>query len=867
MTNPDKNDQQPRVPHATYRLQFNRHFTLRRAIELVPYLHDLGISHVYASPLLKACPGSLHGYDTCDHSQINPEIGTEKELEEFIAVLRRHGMGLVLDIVPNHMGVCGRENHWWWDVLKNGRVSRFAEYFDIDWDSPDPRLRGKVLLPVLGDFYGRVMQRGELKLACEQGEFLLCYYEHRFPISPETMNLAPALAPDAVAKLNADPTELDALIQKQHYRLAGWRHGNAELNYRRFFDISTLAGIRMEDPRVFGAAHALVLRWYANGWIDGFRVDHPDGLHDPTEYFERLRTAAPHAWIIAEKILQPGENIAEDWPVAGTTGYEFMRRVTSLFVDPAGEKPLTDLYVDFTGEPTDYGVVVREKQRRVLRDLLEAEVNWLTRLLLRIAARYWRFRDLAALDLREALIDVTARLPVYCTYVQAHLGRVPDADAAVISDTVGLARQRRPDLPPEAFDFIENLLLLRLGGETEHEFVMRFQQLTGPTMAKGAEDTACYCFNRLIALNIVGGDPSRFSVSPAFFHDRCVQARRRWPDSMLTTSTHDTKRSEDVRMRICLLSEIPTHWRATVLRWFALNKPHRRGDWPDRNIEYFYYQTLIGAWPLPLERALLVMEKASREAKQHTSWTRPNPAYDEALQAFVTGTLGDPGFTTDLDKFVSTLVTPGCVNSLAQTLLKLTAPGVPDIYQGTEFWDLSLVDPDNRRPVDFETRLASLAELVAAQLGAEVPPDTALGSLADDLSSGRAKQFLIWRVLNFRRDHASLFARGDYRPVTVEGDRSGNVVAFARVESGKAVLAVVPRLVMSSIHSGNPFPLGDSVWGDTSLRLPAELEGWTWQNVLTGEEPQPIPNHRPHSLKLADVFRQFPVALLQGLRP
>ena len=610
------------VPSATYRLQFHKDFTLRQAKELVPYLRDLGISHLYSSPLLKACPGSKHGYDVCDHSHINPEIGTEAELEELVATLRRHEMGLVLDIVPNHMGICGRDNAWWWDILKNGRNSPYAGYFDIDWDSPDPRQRGKVLMPVLGDAYGHVLERKELRLVHEHGEALLAYFEHRFPIAPESLP-SPEPSAEELEKLNNDLDALDEVIQKQHYRLADWRHGDADLNFRRFFNIWTLAGIRVEDPRVFGATHALLLSWYAKGWIDGFRVDHPDGLRDPTEYFNRLHAAAPEAWIVAEKILQPGETVPEDWPVAGTTGYEFMRRVTGLFVDPRAEKPLTDVYVDFTGEPTDYGAVVRDKQRLVLGRMFEAEVNWLTRMLLRIAARHWRYRDLAEADLREALIDVAARLPVYCTYVQAHLGRVNDADAAVISETVSWGRHRRRDIPPEAFEFIEDLLLLRLRGDLEQEFVVHFQQLTGPTMAKGAEDTACYCFNRLIALNIVGGDPSRFGITPESFHERCRQMQQYWPNSMLTTSTHDTKRSGDVGMRICLLSEIPQEWRRKVFHWSALNAKHRRGEWPDRNIEYFYYQTLVGAWPLPLDRALRTMEKASREAKQHTSWTKP----------------------------------------------------------------------------------------------------------------------------------------------------------------------------------------------------------------------------------------------------
>ena len=582
------------APCSTYRLQLHKGFTLRQATELVPYLSDLGISHVYSSPLLKAYPGSMHGYDVCDHSQLNPELGTEADFEALVTALRQHDMGLVLDIVPNHMGIGGRENAWWWDVLKHGKASRFAEYFDIDWDSPDPRLRGKVLVPFLGDLYGRVLQRRELQLVFEQDEWVLAYHEQRFPLAPGTLAPAPAPGSDAAAALTADPTRLDAAIRQQHYRLTDWRRGDAELNYRRFFNITTLAAIRVEDQRVFDAVHALVLRWYSRGWITGLRVDHPDGLRDPTGYFHRLRAAAPEAWIVAEKILMPGEVIAEDWPVSGTTGYEFMRRVTELFIDPAGERPLTDFYAEFTGEPVVYPVLVREKQRLVLRELLAAEVNWLTRLLVRVAARYWRYRDLSEAEIREALIDAAARLPVYCTYVQASLGRLPEADAAVISETIAGGRQRRSELPPEAFDLLEELLLLRLNGDLEHDFVMRFQKLTGPTMAKGAEDTACYCYNRLIALNIVGGDPGQFGMSPEAFHDRCERAQRRWPHSMLTTSTHDTKRSEDVGMRLCLLSEIPDEWRAATLRWSAMNEQFRRQDWPDRNLEYFYYQTLVG---------------------------------------------------------------------------------------------------------------------------------------------------------------------------------------------------------------------------------------------------------------------------------
>ncbi|HEY5911020.1 MAG TPA: malto-oligosyltrehalose synthase [Verrucomicrobiae bacterium] len=818
------------TPCSTYRLQLHKGFDLRQARELVPYLHTLGISHVYASPMLKAYPGSIHGYDVCDHSLLNPELGTETDLEALVSALRQHDMGLVLDIVPNHMGIGGRENAWWWDVLKHGRASRFAEYFDIEWEVPDPRLHGKVLVPILGDSYGRVLQRGELRLVAEQGETLLAYFEHRFPLDPATLT-AP-VAPDTAAarRLNADPTLLDALIQQQHYLLVEWRRADTELNYRRFFNIRTLAGIRVEDPRVFDAVHALALRWHARGWVGGFRVDHPDGLRDPTGYFERLRVSAAGAWIVAEKILQPGERINEDWPIAGTTGYEFMWRSTGLFVDPGGEKTLADLYVKFTGEPSDYGVLVRERRRQALRELLLAEVDRLTRLLVRIVNNHWRYRDLAQEAVREALIEVAARLPVYRTYVQARPGRVLEADATVISETIARAREERTDLPSESFDVLEDLLLLRLKGEHEADFVMRFQQLTGPAMAKGAEDTAFYCYNRFIALNMVGGDPSHFGMSTEAFHEECRQAQRRWPHAMLATSTHDTKRSEDVRMRLCLLSEIPADWRTAVLRWSATNEKHRRFDWPDRNFEYFFYQTLVGAWPLPPERAVPVMEKAAREAKQHTSWSRPNPDYEAAVRDFVLGTLGDSQFITDLVSFVSRLIVPGQVNSLAETLLKLTTPGVPDMYQGTELWDLSLVDPDNRRPVDFDLR-RRLATEVAGLSAVE-----AWGRRRD----GLPKLFLIYRALKVRRAHPAWFgANSTYEPLWARGPKAEHVVAFVR---GGGCITVAPRLILG---------LKDD-WGETELALPAG----TWHNALTDE------GLAPGRCRLADLLREFPVALL-----
>ena len=744
------------VPRATYRLQFHSGFRFQDAMRIAPYLRDLGVTHIYASPLLAARAGSTHGYDVCDFSRINPELGAESDLADFAQLLREHGIGLVLDIVPNHMGIGGPGNLWWWDVLRRGPGSAFAQYFDIDWDSPEPGLRGKVLVPVLGDEYDRALERGELKLTFDRNTFTVRYFDHTFPVSPtsesrlfesaaevcsrrrkeaEVLIAAEArlLPPEAtdlregidsvMNKINSSSPALRALIEEQHYRLACWRRGDAELNYRRFFNVTTLAGLRVEDERVFRDTHGRVLDWYQRGFISGLRVDHPDGLRDPARYLERLREAAPGAWIVVEKILEPGEELPEDWPVDGTTGYDFTNLVNGLFVDRAGEKPLTDFYAGFTGEPADYRAILHEKKRLVLRELLAAEVTRLTRLLIQMQARAQPVRDFSEAEWREALIELAANFPVYRTYIRAEPFEISETDAAFIQKAITAARQNRPDLPRELFDALTDLLL-RSGASAEphtralkNDFIMRFQQLTGPAMAKGAEDTAFYCYNRLVSLNEVGGDPGQFGIDPESFHDACRRQQVRWPNSMLATSTHDTKRSEDVRARINLLSEMPVAWRETVLRWSAMNGKHRRNGWPDHNSEYLYYQTLVGAWPLSVERAQAYMEKASCEAKQHTDWTRRNATYETALRDFVARTLQDPEFKSDLEQFLTPLVEAGRVNSLAQTLVKLTAPGVPDIYQGTELWDLSLVDPDNRRPVDFEVRRGLLED--AATLSAE----------------------------------------------------------------------------------------------------------------------------------------------------
>lgn len=818
-----------RVPRATYRLQFHKGFTLRDAFQLVPFLEETGASHLYASPLLKAISGSTHGYDVCDFSRLNPELGTEEDLRALVGALRERGMGLVLDFVPNHMGV-GAENSWWWDVLLHGQSSRYANYFDIEWTPLDPRLRGKLLLPVLGDEYDQVLHAGSFGVQIERAMPVLRYFDHKFPLvlTPGVVRQRPLA--QVVNELNASPRSLDAVLQQQHYRLACWRHGDAQLNYRRFFNIASLAAIRVEEPAVFAAVHECVLRWVREGLVDGLRIDHIDGLRDPEGYLRQLRAATPGIWLVVEKILETHESLPDAWPVDGTTGYDFLNRVSSLFIDPAGEQPLTEWYCRFTGEPADYPAVVRESQRLVLRELLASEVNRLTQRLVQAAARNWHGQPLPQYQLREALIEVIACFPVYRTYIPPAGNRVSEADELVISRAIDLARQERPDLVPGLFELIEDLLFLRWDGAEEREFVMRFQQLTGPAMAKGAEDTACYRYNRLIALNTVGGDPGQFGAPPERFHLHCLNDQQRWPNAMLATSTHDTKRGEDVRARLSLLSEMPADWTQAVQRWSQMNARYRSGRFPDRNMEYFYYQTLVGAWPLSLDRAWTVMEKASCEAKQHTTWTARHADYDRILREFVAHTLGDRNFLNDLSHFVQRLVEPGCVNSLSQTVLKLTVPGVPDIYQGNVLWDHSLVDPDNRRPVDFETRERAVAAI----------RQMTLDQVLQHRAEGFPKLWVIQKTLQLRRRKPELFgAASTYHPLRLHGTKARHAVAFHR---GGGAVVLVPRLVLRLA--------GD--WAETEVVLP---EGG-WHNEFTGESVA------GGTRRVADLLKQFPVALL-----
>ncbi len=877
------------APSATYRLQLRADFTFDDAAGLSDYLSELGVTHLYCSPYLQAAGGSTHGYDVIDHTRPNKELGGEEGLRRFVAALKAAGLGQVLDIVPNHMAISSPENWWWADVLENGPSSHFASYFDVEWEPAETRLRNTVLIPILRDHYGRVLEAGELEIVRRGAEFQIRYGENTYPVSPSSLGpllgraarqsgsdalafLADAFSglprPTAtdrasvrrrhrdkavlreqlrrlldedpfaatavdhvMSDMNTDHDALHALLEMQNYRLAWWRSADRDLGYRRFFDVDTLIGLRMEDEQVFQDTHRRVLEWVREGALDGLRIDHPDGLRDPLEYFDRLRAAAPDTWVVAEKILERGERLPSDWPIAGTTGYDFLNRVAGLFVDPDGEIPLHEFYQEFTGEAVDYPKTVRDKKVQVLREVLGSDVNRLTNVLLQICEQHRRHRDYTRHQLTDALRELIAWFPVYRTYIQPYAGKSSEHDRRFIEMAVCAAMKERPDVEATLFEFLRDLLTLVVTGELEKEFVARFQQLTGPAMAKGVEDTAFYTCNCFIALNEVGGDPSRFGTSVAEFHEAAGMTQREWPLTMLATDTHDTKRGEDVRVRLAVISEQPALWMDAVRRWSALTQPHRTGEWPDRNTEYFFYQTLVGVWPVCAERLTAYMEKVSREAKVHTSWTSPQPEYDAALRNFVTASIGDRAFMEDVRRFVEGLIEPGRINSLAQTLIKLTSPGVPDLYQGSELWALNLVDPDNRRPVDYTARRHALASVKSLT-------PSAIWHRADE---GLPKVWVTHAALQVRRRRPDAFsAHSGYAPVLAQGPLALHVVAFQR---GDSVLTIVPRLVRKA--GGH--------WHGTTLPIPAG----TWDNVITGERVN------GGDADLGDLWHHFPVTLLE----
>ncbi|MDZ4819261.1 MAG: malto-oligosyltrehalose synthase [Planctomycetota bacterium] len=879
-------------PRATYRVQLHAGFQFSHAAAIADYLGKLGISHFYASPCLQAAPGSLHGYDVLDHHRANDELGGDEAFFVFSHALARNGLGLLLDIVPNHMSISHRGNRWWWDVLENGQASQYAGFFDVDWKSPEAKNQNTVLMAILGDHYGRVLEAEDIRLERDGGSFILRYFDHVLPVAPRSMdgmlhdaaeraesddlafiadclNQLPlatdtdrssvqrrhrnkqvlraqlerlcaenaeiaAAIEEVICDTNASPDELDVLLERQNYRLAYWRTARDELDYRRFFDVNFLVGLRAEDERVFQDTHAHVLGWVQKGLVNGLRVDHPDGLRDPEGYFERLRAAAPEAWILAEKIILPGERLPQSWPVQGTTGYDFIFRAAGVLVDPAGETPLTEFYADFTGESTDFKVIVHEKKMLVMKSMFSADLNRLTELFASACERHRRYRDYTRRELLLVLRETIACLPVYRTYAR-NQNQISDFDIGILEAAIEAAKASRSDVDADLFDFLRDILQLKIRGTTEAELVMQFQQQTGPVMAKGVEDTTFYNFNRLVALNEVGGDPGHWSMPAEQFHAECQYAKENHPYAQLATTTHDTKRSEDVRARLYVLSEIPSAWAAAVREWSSLNESFRTDLMPDRNTEYMLYQNLVGAWPIELPRFQAYMQKATREAKANTAWTDPNPKFEEALEQFCAGIFEHAPFLASLEKFIASIQQAGRTNSLAQLLLKITTPGVPDFYQGNELWDFSLVDPDNRRPVDYDRRRKLFAEL--SKLSVEQ-----VMARADE---GLPKMWVIWRAMQARQQRpAALSGTADYRELPVQGSKKEHAIAFIR---GDDAITMIPRWTARL----------QSQWEGTSVELP---EG-TWQNQFTLEE------YQGGELSLEKLLARFPVALLLRLTP
>ncbi|MGA9521528.1 MAG: malto-oligosyltrehalose synthase [Myxococcaceae bacterium] len=989
------------TPLATYRLQINSEFRLEDVRRLVPYLARLGISAVYASPLLRAAPGSAHGYDVIDHGTLNPEVGTEEDFAALAAELRRHGMGLVLDTVPNHMGIEKGRNALWNDVLENGQASTWARYFDIDWDPVKVELKGKVLLPILGDQYGEVLERGELRLEFEGGCFHVRYFDHVFPVAPKAYapilrlglpelekRLGPEdldvielqsiltaidhLPPPApldharalernrekevikrrlsaltersaeirtfiernVVRFNGTPGEpssfdlLDEVLSVCSYRLAHWRVAGEEINYRRFFDINGLAAIRVEDRQVFDESHALVFRWIAEGKVTGLRIDHPDGLFDPTAYFLRLqeeyflskvRERRPEstrgtdereaAWlelehrireryraefdqdsdsplyralyVVVEKIQGGRERIPEAWAVHGTTGYRFANMVTGLFVARESESALTRIYERFIGRPMDFDALVYAKKKLVTSSSMSSEINVLAHELNRISEMNRRTRDFTLNSLRRALLEFVALFPVYRTYVD-HWRALDDRDVQYIRWTIARARKHDPTTAPSLYDFLQDILLRNHPthlGERERavmlRFAMKLQQVTGPVMAKGLEDTVFYVYNRLVALNEVGAEPERFGASLNTFHLRNQERAEKWPAALLASTTHDTKRSEDVRARLTVISEVPEEWKNHLRRWSRINRRHKvaAGDRlaPRANDEYLFYQTVIGAWPMgePMSpdafaefrwRMGEYMLKAIREAKEDTSWVNPDQPYEEAMQRFVERVLDprrNPVFVESAEAFKRRLEKPGQFNALAATQLKLACPGTTDVYQGAELWDLSLVDPDNRRPVDFERRMSDLNALLR---DAEVDRENLVKRLLDTLSTGRIKLYVLAEGLRLRNRRPALFRSGSYLALEVVGPRSEHAVAFARNHQKQWVVSVVPR---------KSVPLLDANGGmraaleGTLVQLPEALEGMALRDVYTGRTFTPERRDDVVVLDVGALLALFPVSLLE----
>jgi (1->4)-alpha-D-glucan 1-alpha-D-glucosylmutase len=958
------------VPCATYRLQLNLAFTFRQAASLVDYLNDLGITDCYTSPFLMAHPGSTHGYDVTDHTRFNPEIGSEEEFTTFAERLKRLSMGLVVDVVPNHMCITHPSNLWWWDVLENGPSSDFSSYFDIDWNPPKAELANKVLLPFLPDQFGLVLEGQMIRTAYEAGSFSLDAQGVLYPLAPRSWALlleqvlakvrdqlqasddhllelesiltalsylppredtdlakvrerqrekeiikrriASLIDGSAVLKtaLNQVLTEingskgdphsfdhLERLLDDQAYRLSFWRVASDEINYRRFFDINDLAAIRVENPDVFATVHRIPFALIEKGLVSGIRVDHPDGLFDPLKYFQHLQAQAPlpggstnrsangvrrHLYVAAEKILVKNEDLRPSWAIEGTTGYGFLNLLNGVFVDGSRKRVFQRLYRQFTGWSQSYADLIYESKRLVMQVSMSSELNVLSRRLDRISEQHRRSRDFTLESLRDALREVIACFPVYRTYIQPDTRHPDEQDDRNIRSAIKAAKRRNPATSASVFDFIQDLLLLKdpdsIGDADRAErrlFVMRFQQLTGPVMAKGLEDTAFYRYCPLLSLNEVGGSPETFGIALAHFHAKNLARRTSWRNAMLASSTHDTKRSEDVRARINVLSEIPSEWYRAIRAWQRLNQGKKlsvAGETvPSANEEYFLYQTLVGAWPLTLMnseehrefvgRIHTYMEKALREAKVNTSWVNPNTEYEAAFHSFL-DTLLDRSvskpFLDDFTPFQARIATAGIFNSLSQTLLKIASPGLPDFYQGTEVWNFSLADPDNRRSVNYHGLQTLLARLRAAE---SESPAALLDRLVAEPTDGSLKLYVTRSALRFRRENRAVFAKGSYLPLRPTGDRHKHLVAFARSFRGTTLLVLAGRF-FAQLDAQTRLPVGLEAWGNAEVVLRKQLPAEPYRDVFTGCTVTPVRRNGNLVIPVSEVFAHLPIALL-----
>ena len=953
------------IPSSTYRLQLNRDFTFEQAAGIVDYLHALGIGDCYLSPFFMAAPGSVHGYDVTNPSRLNPEIGDEESLRRFTDRVRQRGMGIIADVVPNHMCIDNAANEWWWDVLENGPSSPFARYFDVDWGPPKRDLANKVLLPILGDQFGRILEDQQIAVCYDGGGFSISLYGKPLPLTPRswTLVLKPAAAElktrlgennEYVVELEsiltalshlAGPEETDAdrirerqrekavvrkrlatltdsspeareeiekslrqmngekgnpasfdrleqLLSEQPYRLSFWKVALDEINYRRFFDINQLAAIRIEDPEVFQAVHALLFDLIRQGRIDGLRVDHSDGLRDPAQYFRRLQAATMVAssatkpfYIVTEKILVGNEKLRPDWEIAGTTGYDFLGAVNGLSVDGSRRGAFRRLYETYTSSPPCCEDLIYESKKLILTTTMSSEVYVLAGKLDRISEQHRWSRDFTLANMRHVLRETVACFPIYRTYISMDASKPDAEDERHIRLAVSRAKQRNPSTDPSIFDFLQSVLLLEDPGRIDaaqrkerHEFIMSFQQFTGPVMAKGLEDTTFYRYFPLTSLNEVGGAPGEFGVSPASFHNRNIERLNFWPHSLLATSTHDTKRGEDVRARINVLSEIPNEWYRAIRGWRSLNEPHRTNvanvETPAGAEEYLFYQTLAGIWPMRdpdaeelqgiTSRMLEYMRKAVREAKLFSSWINPNPPHEEAVDRFVRALLDpspDNRFLAEFRSFVKTIRAAGMWNSLAQVLLKIAAPGVPDFYQGSELWDFNLVDPDNRRPVDYSSRRQMMEKLRAADAR---DPAARIGELLEHPEDGAIKMHIVRRALCFRKTNRDLFDKGSYVALRASGSRQNHVVAFARVLGDRAVIAVTGRL-FQSLGAEVKAPVGEDVWGDSGLLIRREPRAGVYRDVFTQTTIEASPRNGKRVLPLDRIFAHMPLALLESV--